>query len=251
MPDLPKKKVGIVACSGEELPEGTVTRLAALKVLEQLCPADTVTICLPLFLAGGEGDRAFAKFYPTIAIDGCDKRCAARGTEMYSGKPAASIVVTELVSERGIDKLEGKRRLNEAGKQAVDASAAQMADLVDELLGKHWNRTSGSVEETSMPDVQEPVQATCSCLSWRIGQGGSGIPVQDVVVNGKTITLSALPLIFQQFLDARKSITQETTRELLEAVKIYNPIPAGEEESYSATLRREYETFCNTLGEGK
>ena len=50
MPELPRKKVGIVSCSGEELAEGTVTRLAALKVLEQLCPEDTVTICLPLFL---------------------------------------------------------------------------------------------------------------------------------------------------------------------------------------------------------
>ena len=43
---------------------------------EDLRPAETVTICLPLFLAGGEGDRAFAKFYPTIAVDGCEKRCA-------------------------------------------------------------------------------------------------------------------------------------------------------------------------------
>ena len=62
-------------------------------------PGDTVTICLPLFLAGGEGDRAFAKFYPTIAIDGCEKRCAYRGTEMYSNKPAGSIVVTDLVAQ--------------------------------------------------------------------------------------------------------------------------------------------------------
>jgi hypothetical protein len=30
VPDLPQKKVGIVACSGEEMAEGTVTRLAAL-----------------------------------------------------------------------------------------------------------------------------------------------------------------------------------------------------------------------------
>src|SRR5512135_2276277 len=96
MVDLPKKKVGIIACSGEELPEGTVTRQAALKVLEQLRPSVTVTICLPLFLAGGEGDRAFARFYPTIAIDGCEKRCAARGTEMYSARPAASIVVNDV-----------------------------------------------------------------------------------------------------------------------------------------------------------
>src|SRR5512135_3829570 len=120
MPDLPKKKVGIVACSGEELAEGTVTRLAALKVLETLRPGQTVTICLPLFLAGGEGERAFARSYPTIAIDGCEKRCAARGTEMYSGKPAASLVVTELVAQKGLEKPGGRRRLNEAGRQAAD-----------------------------------------------------------------------------------------------------------------------------------
>src|SRR5574339_256147 len=108
MPNLPKKKIGIVSCSGEELAEGTVTRLAALQVLEQLRPKDTVTICLPLFLAGGEGDRAFARFYPTIAIDGCEKRCAARGTEMYSGKPAAQVLVTDIVAEHGLDQAQGK-----------------------------------------------------------------------------------------------------------------------------------------------
>src|SRR5512139_2604142 len=116
MPSLPKRKVGIVACSGEEMAQGMVTRQAALKVLEQLRPDETVTICLPLFLAGGEGDRAFARFYPTIAVDGCDKRCAARGTEMYSGKPAASVVITELVATRGLVKPEGKRQLDEAGR---------------------------------------------------------------------------------------------------------------------------------------
>src|SRR5512133_1231593 len=107
MPDLPQKKVGIIACSGEELPEGTITRLAALRVLEQLQPADTVTICLPLFLAGGEGDRAFAKFYPTIAIDGCEKRCAFRGTELYSNLPAVGIVVTDLIAECGLEQPKG------------------------------------------------------------------------------------------------------------------------------------------------
>jgi uncharacterized metal-binding protein len=240
MPDLPKKKVGIVSCSGEELPEGTVTRLAALKVLEQLRPADTVTICLPLFLAGGEGDRAFAKFYPTIAIDGCDKRCAARGTKMYSGKPAANIIITELVAARGLGKPEGKRRLNEAGQRAVEATAGQVAKLVDELLQKHWNRTAGAIEETIAPEVQEPVQATCSC--------GSGIPLQDVVVNGQTVTLIALPLIFQQFRDSGKLASQATTRELLETVKVYNPIPPGEEEAYALSLSREYAAFFEQQG---
>src|SRR5512143_1580741 len=136
MVDLPRKKVGIVSCSGEELPEGTVSRLATRKVLEQLRAADTVTICLPLFLAGGEGDRAFARFYPTIAVDGCELRCAARGTEMYSGKPAAGLVVGELVHQHGLEKPHGLRRLNAAGLQAVDLLAGQIAQQVDQLLGK-------------------------------------------------------------------------------------------------------------------
>jgi len=107
MPELPKQKVGIIACSGEEIAEGTVTRLAALQVLERLRPHKTVTICLPLFLAGGEGDRAFARFYPTIAIDGCDKRCAAQATAMYSGKPAAGVVVTTSFATVGSGRWRG------------------------------------------------------------------------------------------------------------------------------------------------
>jgi hypothetical protein len=240
MPELPRKKVGIVSCSGEELAEGTVTRLAALRVLEQLRPADTVTICLPLFLAGGEGDRAFAKFYPTISIDGCEKQCARRGTEMYSGKPAASIVITELVARRGLGKPEGKRRLNGPGRQAVEATAGEVAELVDELLQKHWNRTAGAMEEIGLPVVQPTVQATCSC--------NSGITVQEVMINGRTVTLIALPLIFQQFHDAGKPASPDTTRELLEAVKIYNPIPPGEDEAYAASLALEYAAFISKQG---
>jgi hypothetical protein len=236
MPDLPKKKVGIVACSGEELPEGTVTRLAALKVLEELRPNDTVTICLPLFLAGGEGDRAFARFYPTIAIDGCDKRCAARATEMYSGKPAAGIIVDALAAEHGLGRLEGRRRLNESGQQAVEFTAQRVAELVDDLLGKRWDRRAGAFAEAAADGAaQEPVQATCSC--------GSGIPVQEVVINGKPVTLIALPLIFEQLREAGKAPGDSTAQELLQTVKIYNSILAEEEAAYTAVLLNEYKAF--------
>lgn len=136
MPELPHTKVGIIACSGEELPEGTITRLAALRVLHQLRTEDTVTICLPLFLAGGEGDRNFARFYPTIALDGCEKQCAFRGTEKYSNRPAAGIVVTDLIARHGLDQPHGCRKLDVAGMRAVELAAQQLADMVDELLGK-------------------------------------------------------------------------------------------------------------------
>ncbi len=234
MVDLPQKKVGIVACSGEELAEGSVTRLAALKVLEQLRPKDTVTICLPLFLAGGEGDRAFARFYPTIAIDGCDKRCAAKATELYSGKPAARIAVADLLRERDIGTA---RRLDDNGRELVNLVADRTAHLVDELLGRQWDRRAGEfVGETPAAEEVEAVVATCSC--------GSGIPVQKVNIDGQVVTLIALPVIFQLFHEKGKLPGEGVTRELLDMVKIYNPVSAEQEANYLSALAREYAVFC-------
>lgn len=237
MPKLPAKKVGIIACSGEELAEGAVTRQAALRVLEELRPDDTVTICLPLFLAGGEGDRAFARFYPTIAIDGCELRCAARATAEYSGEPAASFVVTDIAVEEALGQIAGLRRLNEAGQQAVTETADQVAATVDELLGKKWSRRQGTfVEDAPLPlDVQQPTAATCAC--------GSGIPVQTVQVNGLPVTIVALPAIFEQFQQAGKQPSPQTADALLTQTKIYNPVPAGDEDAYRDMLNREYRNF--------
>jgi uncharacterized metal-binding protein len=69
-------KAGIISCSGEAIPEGTIARMATRQVLETLRPGKAVTICLPLFLAGEEGERNFAKTHPTITVDGCEKQCS-------------------------------------------------------------------------------------------------------------------------------------------------------------------------------
>jgi uncharacterized metal-binding protein len=237
MPELPNRKVGIVACSGEELAEGTVTRLASLRVLHELRPSETVTICLPLFLAGGEGDRAFARFYPTIAVDGCEKRCAARATEQFSGKPAATVVVSDLVSEHGLGRPEGARRLNASGQQAVEVTADRIAGLVDELLGGRWDRRSGAfVEATPAAASQDAPQAGCAC--------GSAIPVQEVGVDGRTVSLVALPLIFERFREAGKAPGAEVADELLRMIKVYNDVPVGADEAYLAALAHEYAAFC-------
>ena len=233
MPNLPQRKAGIVACSGEELAEGTVARLAALKVLHELRPGNTVTICLPLFLAGAEGDRAFARFHPTITVDGCELRCAARGTEMYSGKPLASIVVNELAAEQGVGRIEGRRRLNEAGKQAVDVTAQRLAELVDQFVGKQDGTTQ--VAESAGPQPSEAKVATCSC--------GSGLAVNKVLIAGETVGLQALPLIFQHFREKGRA-PEDAGEDLLQTVKIYNYVPPEAEANYREAILREYAAFC-------
>jgi uncharacterized metal-binding protein len=99
-----------------------------------------VTLCLPLFLAGGEGERTFARYYPTIAVDGCSKKCAALATERYSAKPVASIVVSEIGEETACAGIGTARKLNEAGLRLTETVAGKIAEETDRLLKKKPRR---------------------------------------------------------------------------------------------------------------
>lgn len=103
-------------------------------VLERLRPEDAVTICLPLFLAGGEKERAFAKEYPTITVDGCDKLCAKIGTERHSGRVASSIVVTDLTDGGKCVQPKSRRKLDEEDLSLTERVAEKIAQEVDKAL---------------------------------------------------------------------------------------------------------------------
>ena len=231
MPDLPERKVGIISCSGEELAVGTVSRLATLKVLHELRPGKTVTICLPLFLAGGEGDRAFARFHPTITVDGCELRCAARGTEMYSEKPTASVVITELAAENGVGHIDGRRRLNEAGQDAVKLTAERLTTLVDEILA---TKAPSKPLVSIAASPKKPKVVGCAC--------GSGIPVQTVSIEGQPVELLALPMIFSN-LRERGRAPEVVADELMASVEIYNTVPADSKAAYRTAILREYAAY--------
>lgn len=238
MPQLPQKKVGLIACSGEDLPEGTVSRVATLQVLERLRPDDTVTLCLPLFLAGEQRERAFARFYPTIAVDGCDKRCAARATEKYSAPPAASLVITDLIAQDGLPQPHGVRRLDAAGEQVAQAVAQVLARETDRLLGKKPAPMVGLQAAEEEEKEESMTTAACSC--------GSGIPVAWISVDGRQVEMVALPAIFDQFRLAGRPPDEETADQLMEMVKIYNHTSDGEEPLWRKAVLREYAAYLET-----
>ena len=128
------RKVGIISCGGEDLPEGSISRLAALDVLLRRKPFDTTTICLPLYIAGGEGDRLFAKNYPTITVDGCEKLCAKKATEKFSSKVTSSINVKDFIKEG--EKLTNRRNLNDKEKEIAQRVADQIEKDVDKILSE-------------------------------------------------------------------------------------------------------------------
>ena len=72
----PAPKVGITACTGINKVQGTIARMAAYKVLDELRPNETVLICYPALTAKVDEDVEFVQKYPTLVIDGCEKNCA-------------------------------------------------------------------------------------------------------------------------------------------------------------------------------
>ena len=128
------KKAGIISCSGESIPEGTIARLATRQVLESLRPGETVTLCLPLFLAGEEGEQSFAKTHPTIAVDGCKKQCARWGTEKHSGPVSGALIVSEIIGTTAFSCSRSSRDASRVDSDAVSAVAEKIAAEVDRVL---------------------------------------------------------------------------------------------------------------------
>jgi len=53
-----------------------------------------------------------------------------------------------------------------------------------------------------------------------------------------------LPLIFRQFHEAGRRAEESVTGDLMETVKIYNPILSDAEADYARALLREYAAYC-------
>jgi len=129
---MPELKVGVLSCSGEECLGGTISRLATRKVLEELQMVKTVTLCLPLYLAGGEEERNFAKLFPTISVDGCYKLCAKRSTEKYSGKVNGFIDVSKIIGDENAlnKKIVRNKDLKTEHLQMVDKVASEIVKVI-------------------------------------------------------------------------------------------------------------------------
>jgi len=224
-------KIGIISCSGEEVPEGTISRLATRRVLEGLRPGQTVTLCLPLFLAGEVGERRFAQEHPTITVDGCAKLCAKRGTEQYSGRVSASLVVSEILGDRGKLCHRSSRHADHADEQSIRLVAERIAAEVDALTAR------GGRGQTS--EAATGSGACCAC--------GSPSPEGKVEVRGKSVTVNGLPLIFEHLRKKGLQPENDCGDTLLETVRIYHAIEPSEEAAYRQPLVDAYRAYCQRL----
>ena len=131
---MAEKEIGILACSGEECLGGTISRLATRRVMEKLRPNRAVTLCLPLYIAGGEEERNFAKEYPVISVEGCSKHCSKRATEKFSGKVHDTVDVAELLGEDvALSKIVSSRDLKEEHQDMVKIVSREICQKMDAI----------------------------------------------------------------------------------------------------------------------
>ncbi|MDR3748616.1 MAG: putative zinc-binding protein [Acidobacteriota bacterium] len=221
-------KVGIISCSGEAIPEGTISRLATRRVLELLRPNATVTLCLPLFLSGNEAERNFAKTHPTITIDGCEKQCAKWGTEQHSGPVSSALVVTDILGTQAAGCHRSSRDASQPDKQAVWAVAERIAAEVDTVL-----------VETGPGDGAAVGTSGAQCLC------SSPMPGGKVTIQGAAVSIPGLALIFEQCAERNIAADTGSAAALLEVVKIYHRILPEEETEYRSALLAAYQEFRN------
>jgi len=217
-------KIGIISCSGEEIPEGTISRLATRRVLELMRPGNTVTICLPLFLAGNEAEQEFARKHPTITVDGCDKLCAKKGTEKHSGPVSAALVVSEILNGDCACCARSAKDRSEKDKEAVWLVSEEIAKAVDTILAENNGcRTPGDGDSTE-----------CAC--------SKPIPGIEVQIDGKSVTIAGLGIIFDHLAENGLVADDSSGDKLLETVRIYHQIEPEEETAYKSALISAYKT---------
>jgi len=217
------QKVGIISCSGEAIAEGTLSRLATRRVLEALRPDSTVTICLPLFLAGNDAERDFARTHPTIAVDGCAKQCAKWGTEQHSGPVSEAIVISDLLGTECEGCHRSSRERSQPDREAVWMVAERIAAAVDTVLAE--TRPAGTPATTG---------AACACSGPMTGG--------TIIVNDTAVTITGLPLMLGQCLE--RGVPLDAGTAVLEVVKIYHPIAREDEPAYAAALLEAYRQYC-------
>jgi len=159
-------------------------------------------------------------------VDGCDKLCAKRGTETYSGKVACSLNLTEILGDRLTGCHRSQRDSDKADEQAIWIAAERIAAEVDDLLAA-----------APPPPLVSLEVGTGSCACSRPSADGT------LKIDGKSVVINGLPLIFEQLHKKGLAPGEGSADRLLETVRIYHEIEAGREGAYREALVAGYQEF--------
>ncbi|MGB9723141.1 MAG: putative zinc-binding protein [Chloroflexia bacterium] len=128
------RRVLIIPCSGIGKVLGSVSREAAFRVLEELRPQETGTLCLARLTLGDPQAQEEVRRHPVITVDGCTKGCARVNVEQAGGRPAASFCAAEAFRRHRDLRPASVLDLGPGGEALAGRLAEEIAVQVDRLV---------------------------------------------------------------------------------------------------------------------
>ncbi len=133
------RKALIIPCSGIGKTYGSVARVGAYIVTEDLRPKSTQLVPLALVVLGDEEVQQTLAASPAIAIDGCKLACAAKVVAGAGGNVVHAIQVLDVYRAHRDLKPAGIAELNGAGQELAKALADEVSGLVDQIGAERNN----------------------------------------------------------------------------------------------------------------
>ena len=126
-------KIKVIPCSGMGKVYGLVARESALKVIQELCPDESSTVCLAYIVTGDQEAKELIEGQKCITIDGCPAMCAAKNAELAGGVVREKVRVIDSFRKHKGAKPGTPTELTEEGWLIVDEIAGEIAEKVKQI----------------------------------------------------------------------------------------------------------------------
>lgn len=123
-------KIKVIPCSGMGKVYGLVARESAMKVIRELCPQESGTVCLAYIVTGDQDAKESIEGQKCITLDGCPAMCAAKNAELAGGVVTEKVRVIDTFRKHKGAKPGTPTDLTEEGWLIVDEIAGEIAEKV-------------------------------------------------------------------------------------------------------------------------
>jgi uncharacterized metal-binding protein len=148
--------VTVLPCQGIKRTGGRVTQRAAYDVVEDRFLGKSQVLCISALAAGCQEDVDMLEKYPTVAINGCAKRCATIAAE-YHGIPAvAHVELPEVAPDFNCEELCFEPDPTEKERTMSTQLGDATAKVVEGLLGTEIDWTPRKINLHGL--VHEPAK---------------------------------------------------------------------------------------------
>ena len=126
-------RVLVIPCSGVGKVHGLMAREATYRVVDDLEPQASATLCLALLVKGDEEAVTAVRTRPCITIDGCPKLCSYKNVELAGGNITESVRVVDAFKGHKGAQPGTATELEHDGRSITDEIAQRVAARVRAL----------------------------------------------------------------------------------------------------------------------